>query len=87
MVVCKCVYFGECLTRMLDVPQSLRGEIVVGGEPSLRYFQCFAEVTLMMIPANWSPEGSSPCMQRSERHIPTLLASGIFQGKIYYYSQ
>ena len=48
MVVCKCVYFGECLARMLVVPQSLRGEIVVGGEPSLRYLKGFTEIAFVL---------------------------------------
>ena len=47
VVVCKCVYFGECLARMLDVSQSLRGEIVVGGESSLRYLKGFTEIAFV----------------------------------------
>ena len=46
-VVCESVYFGESFARVLDMPQGLREEIVVRGEPSLHYLKGFAEIALV----------------------------------------
>ena len=43
--MCEGMYFGECLTRVLDMSQSLNRKIVSFGEPSFCHPQSFAEVT------------------------------------------